>query len=183
MHSITFPRAYVRAVYTSCGLRKNSTQGNRTRIFIPPRRYGISINDPVPGTNENTTVLRPLEFIYQLCDSILGLVSPSEFEAGFQPSFARTALYAGHTSSIVITDLRLNVLSLGPRIIWGHVRYANGCFEGKFWPEVRYLGPDFRFLPAPIYGTDVIRGRRETSSAVIRTSSTPLHGIVVIINH
>ena len=71
----------------------------------------------------------------------------------------------------------------GPRIIWGHVRYANGCFEGKFWPEVRYLGPDFRFLPAPIYGTDVIRGRREPSSAVIRTSSTPLHGIVVIINH
>ena len=31
---------------------------------------------------------------------------------------------------------------------------------------------------APIYETDVIRGRPEPSSAVIRTSSTPLHGIV-----
>ena len=29
----------------------------------------------------------------------------------------------------------------GPRVFWGHVRYANGCFEGKFWPEVRHF-PD-----------------------------------------
>ena len=31
---------------------------------------------------------------------------------------------------------------------------------------------------APMYGTDVIRSRREPSSTVIRTSSAPLHGIV-----
>ena len=29
-----------------------------------------------------------------------------------------------------------------------------------------------------MYGTDVIRGRREPSSTIIQTSSTPLHGIV-----
>lgn len=120
VYSVTFPRAYVRATYTCCGLRKNSTQGNRTCIFIPPRRYGILINDPVPGTNENTTLLRPT-WVH---------LSVVRFDP--RARFARTALYAGHAPSIMmITDLRLDVLSLGPRAIWGHVR----CGISQNWPS------------------------------------------------
>ena len=50
----------------------------------------------------------------------------------------------------------------GPRVFCGHVRYANGCFEGKFWPEIRY----FLDIWCPISGFCPMGSDIKTDTAV-----------------